>query len=68
MEVRCIAIDDGDYTIPRQYLTEWQGAGVDADSLPHQVVFSRFNTVGANIADGIAVIVTRTDTTVVSQH
>lgn len=68
MEVRCIAIDDGDYTIPRQYLTEWQGAGVDADSLAHQVVFSRFNTVGANIADGIAVIVTRTDTTVVSTH
>jgi hypothetical protein len=68
MEVRCIAIDDGDFTIPRQYLTEWQGAGVDADSLPHQVVFSRFNTVGANIADGIAVIVTRTDTTVVSPH
>jgi hypothetical protein len=68
MEVRCVAIDDGDYTIPRQYLTEWQGAGVDLDSLPHQAVFSRFNTVGANIADGIAVIVTRTDTTLVSTH
>jgi hypothetical protein len=68
MEVRCIAVDDGDYTIPRQYLNEWQEAGVDTDSLPHQVVFSRFNTVGANIADGIAVIVTRTDTTLVSSH
>ncbi|MFL5563392.1 MAG: hypothetical protein ACJ79K_18150 [Gemmatimonadaceae bacterium] len=68
MEVRCIAVDDGDFTIPRQYLTEWQEAGVNNDSLEHQVVFSRFNTVGANIADGVAVIVTRTDTTLVSQH
>lgn len=68
MEVRCIAVDDGDFTIPRQYLTEWEGAGVDLDSLPHQAIFSRFNTVGANIADGIAVIVTRTDTTLVSSH
>lgn len=64
-EVRCIAIDDGDFTIPRQYLTEWQEAGVDSTHRVRQVVMSRFNTVGSNIADGIAVIVTRIDTTLI---
>jgi len=63
-EMRCIALDDGDFTIPRQYLTEWQDAGVDATPTRHQAVFSRFNTVGVNVADGIAVLVTRIDTTV----
>ena len=65
MEMRCIAYDDGDFTIPRTYLTEWQDAGVDASNTPHQAVLSRFNTVGANVADGVAVIVTRIDTTIV---
>ena len=65
MEMRCIAIDDGDFTIPRIYATEWQDAGVDASNTPHQAVLSRFSTVGANVADGIAVIVTRIDTTIV---
>ena len=65
MEMRCIALDDGDFTIPRTYLTEWQDAGVDASNTPHQAVLSRFNTVGANVADGVAVIVTRIDTTIV---
>jgi hypothetical protein len=64
-EMRCIAIDDGDFTIPRLYLTEWQDAGLDASNTPHQAVLSRFNTVGANVADGVAVIVTRIDTTIV---
>lgn len=64
-EMRCIAMDDGDFTIPRQYLQEWEDAGVDASAKPHQAVLSRFNTVGANVADGFAVIVTRIDTTIV---
>lgn len=65
MEMRCVALDDGDFTIPRLYLTEWQDAGVDASNTPHQAVLSRFNTVGVNVADGFAVIVTRIDTTIV---
>ena len=65
MEMRCVAFDDGDFTIPRLYLTEWQDAGVDASNTPHQAVLSRFNTVGLNVADGFAVIVTRIDTTIV---
>lgn len=65
MEMRCVAFDDGDFTIPRLYLSEWQEAGVDASNIPHQAVLSRFNTVGANVADGVAVIVTRIDTTIV---
>ena len=65
MEMRCVALDDGDFTIPRLYLTEWQDAGVDASNIPHQAVLSRFNTVGVNVADGFAVIVTRIDTTIV---
>lgn len=65
MEMRCVAFDDGDFTIPRLYLTEWQDAGIDASNTPHQAVLSRFNTVGANVADGVAVIVTRIDTTIV---
>lgn len=65
MEMRCVAFDDGDYTIPRLYLSEWEEAGVDANNTPHQAVLSRFNTVGANVADGVAVIVTRIDTTIV---
>jgi hypothetical protein len=64
-EMRCIAFDDGDFTIPRQYLQEWEDAGVDASTKPHQAVLSRFNTVGTNVADGVAVIVTRIDTTIV---
>lgn len=65
LEVRCIAFDDGDFTVPRQYLDGWQDAGVDATPRPHQAVLSRFNTVGFNVADGIAAIVTRIDTTIV---
>jgi hypothetical protein len=65
MEMRCVAFDDGDFTIPRIYVQEWQDAGVDASNTPHQAVLSRFNTVGANVADGVAVIVTRIDTTIV---
>lgn len=65
MEMRCVALDDGDFTIPRLYLLEWEEAGVDATHMPHQAVLSRFNTVGANVADGVAVIVTRIDTTIV---
>lgn len=65
VEVRCIAIDDGDFTIPRQYLSEWQDAGVDATPRRRQAVLSRFLTIGANIADGIAAVVTRVDTTIV---
>ena len=64
MEVRCIALDDGDFTIPRQYLTGWEDAGVDSLHAQHQVIFSRFNTVGVNVADGIAVLVARIDTTI----
>jgi hypothetical protein len=65
MEMRCVALDDGDFTIPRLYLAEWEDAGIDASHTPHQAVLSRFNTVGANVADGVAVIVTRIDTTIV---
>lgn len=65
LEVRCIANDDGDFTIARQFLDGWQDAGVDASPRPRRAVFSRFNTVGFNIADGIAAIVTRIDTTIV---
>ena len=65
MEMRCVALDDGDFTIPRLYLSEWEEAGLDANHTPHQAVLSRFNTVGANVADGVAVIVTRIDTTIV---
>jgi hypothetical protein len=65
LEVRCIAFDDGDFTVARQYLDGWQDAGVDATHRAHQAVLSRFNTVGFNIADGIAAIVTRVDTTIV---
>jgi len=66
MEVRCIALDDGDYTIPRQYLSGWQDAGVDATPRPHQAVLSRFSTIGRAVsADGIAALVTRIDTTIV---
>lgn len=64
-ETRCVAYDDGDFTIPRQYLTGWEDAGVDSLHIPHQAVLSRFMTVGANVADGIAVLVTRIDTTIV---
>lgn len=67
VEVRCVAYDDGDFTIPRQYLSGWEDAGVDSLHVPHQVVLSRFNTVGANVADGIAVLVARIDTTIVKQ-
>ena len=65
MEMRCVAYDDGDFTIPRLYVSEWQEAGVDASNIPHQAVLSRFNTVGVNVADGVAVIVTRIDTTII---
>jgi hypothetical protein len=65
MEVRCVAFDDGDFTIPRQYLSEWQDAGDDESPRPHQAVLSRFLTIGANVADGIAAVVTRVDTTIV---
>lgn len=65
VEMRCIALDDGDFTIPRAYAQGWEEAGVDANHFPHQAVISRFNTVGANVADGIALIVTRIDTTIV---
>jgi hypothetical protein len=64
-EVRCIAIDDGDYTIPRQYLTGWQDAGVDAAPRQRKALLSRFNTIGLNVADGVVAIVTRIDTTIV---
>ena len=65
-EVRCIAIDDGDFTIPRQYLAGWQDAGVDATPRSHQAVLSRFNAISKNIApDGLAALVTRIDTTIV---
>ena len=67
VEVRCVAIDDGDFTIPRQYLSGWEDAGVDSLHSVHQVVLSRFNTVGANVADGLAVLVARVDTTIVKQ-
>lgn len=67
VEVRCVAYDDGDFTIPRQYVSGWEDAGVDSLHVPHQVVFSRFNTVGANVADGIAVLVARIDTLIVKQ-
>lgn len=67
VEVRCIAYDDGDFTIPRQYVSGWEDAGVDSLNVPRQVVMSRFNTVGANVADGIAVLVARIDTTIVKQ-
>lgn len=63
-EMRCIALDDGDFTIPRQYLTEWEEAGVDDAAKQHRAVLSRFNTVGVNVADGIGVLVTRIDTTI----
>ncbi len=66
MEVRCIALDDGDFTIPRQYLSGWQDAGVDSMPRSHQAVLSRFNTIGKTVsADGIAALVTRIDTTIV---
>ena len=65
MEMRCVAFDDGDFTIPRIYAQEWQDAGVDASNTPHQAVLSRFVTIGGNVADGLAVIVTRIDTTIV---
>jgi hypothetical protein len=67
VEVRCIAFDDGDFTIPRQYVMGWEDAGVDSLHSAHQVVLSRFNTVGANVADGLAVLVARIDTTIVKQ-
>ena len=65
LEVRCIAIDDGDFTVPRQYLGDWQDAGTDDSPRPHQAVLSRFLTIGANVADGVVAVVTRVDTTIV---
>lgn len=66
-ETRCVAYDDGDFTVPRQYVSGWEDAGVDSLGIAHQVVLSRFNTVGANVADGIAVLVARIDTTIVKR-
>lgn len=65
VEVRCVVFDDGDFTIPRQYLSGWEDAGIDSLHTPRQIVYSRFNTVGVNVADGIAVLVARIDTTIV---
>lgn len=64
-EIVCIARDDGDFSINRSFLDEWQAAGVDSLNYRRQVVFSRFLTTSATVNDAILAIVVRRDTTIV---
>ena len=64
-EIVCIARDDGDFSINRSYLNEWEAAGVDSAGYRRQIVFSRFLTTTGTIADAIVTVVVRRDTTLV---
>ncbi|HEX2780229.1 MAG TPA: hypothetical protein VHM30_12070 [Gemmatimonadaceae bacterium] len=64
-EIVCIARDDGDFSINRSFVDEWQAAGVDSLNYRRQIVFSRFLTTSSTVNDAILAIVVRRDTLIV---
>lgn len=65
MEIVCVARDDGDFSINRTFLDQWEEAGVDSLHRGRQVLFSRFLTTTRQVADGLVTVVVRRDTLVV---
>jgi hypothetical protein len=43
-QVACTVVDDGDFSVPRSFLLQWERAGEDDDPLPREVRFTRYLT------------------------
>lgn len=60
-QIVCSLLDDGDFTVPRQFLDGWQKAGEDANPLDHEVHFTRYLTVLATAGDASILLLNTLD-------
>lgn len=57
----CTAVDDGEFSIPRQFLDGWQQAGDDAKPLLHEVHYTRYLTSEARAGDATILLLNSLD-------
>ena len=58
-QIVCLVVDDGDFTVPRQFLLGWERAGEDGNPLDHQVRFTRYLT-GTTTAGDASILMLNT--------
>jgi hypothetical protein len=56
-------VDDGDFSVPRQFLDGWQNAGSDANPLSRQVRMTRYVTNSATAGDASMLLLNTLDKT-----
>jgi hypothetical protein len=57
----CTVVDDGEFSIPRQFLDGWQLAGDDSQPLAHEVHYTRYLTSAATAGDASLLLITSLD-------
>jgi hypothetical protein len=60
-QVVCTMVDDGEFTVPRQYLDGWQLAGDNSAPLAHEVRFTRYLTSVATAGDASILLINTLD-------
>ena len=61
LQIVCSLVDDGDFSVPRQFLDGWQKAGDDAEPLDHEVRFTRYLTATATAGDASILLLNTLD-------
>ena len=57
----CTVVDDGDFSIPRQFLDGWQLAGDDSKPLQHEVHYTRYLTSATTAGDATILLLNSLD-------
>lgn len=57
----CTVVDDGDFSIPRQFLDGWQQAGDDSRPLQHEVHYTRYLTSAVTAGDATILLLNSLD-------
>jgi hypothetical protein len=56
-QIVCTVVDDGDFSVPRQYLDGWQSAGEDNAPLPREIRYTRYLTSTATAGDAVILLI-----------
>lgn len=57
----CTVVDDGEFSVPRQFLDGWQAAGDDTKPLAHEVHYTRYITSAATAGDATILLINSLD-------
>lgn len=60
-QIICTLVDDGEFSVPRQFLDGWQLAGDDSQPLSHEIRYTRYLTSAATAGDASILLINTLD-------